>query len=129
MNAKKKKIIAFAIASATVVVLAMLYFFNPVETSFAPKCIIHRLTGWNCAGCGMQRFLHAFMHGRFLEAFSYNYMLIILIPYLALFYLERLVLRGNMQKKIRKVIESKFAIYTLAILAPCWMIVRNILHI
>ena len=40
-KAKKKSIITIGTASAAIVVLALLYFFNPVETPFAPKCIFH----------------------------------------------------------------------------------------
>ena len=113
----------------SIAVLGLLYVFNPVETPFAPKCLFKWTTGWSCAGCGMQRFLHAFMHGRFAEAISYNYMLILLIPYTILYGLERLVLTGKSQLQLRNIIEGRIATYTLIAIAPCWMIVRNILHI
>ena len=67
MTIKKGLPLILGIA-ATVVVLTLLYLFNPVETEYAPKCIFHAVTGLSCPGCGMQRFLHAFMHGNFLEA-------------------------------------------------------------
>ena len=129
MNTTKKSLIAIGIASATVVVLALLYIFNPVETSFAPKCIFHELTGYQCSGCGMQRFLHAFMHGRFSEAFGYNYLLLIILPYMILFGIERLILTGEAQLRWRRVIEGKVTAIALCIITPTWCIVRNILHI
>ena len=77
----------------------------------------------------MQRFLHAFMHGRFMEAIAYNYILVILIPYTIAFGLERLVLKGNIQQQFRNVVEGRAATYTLCAIAPIWIIVRNILNI
>ena len=77
----------------------------------------------------MQRFLHAFMHGRFLEAIRYNYMLIILIPYIILFGIQELILTGDTQKKWRKVLEGRPITYALCFIAPAWFIIRNILGI
>ena len=102
---------------------------NPSNTAFAPKCLFHSLTGWNCPGCGMQRFLHAFLHGRFQEAISYNYMLVILIPYIILFGIEKLILTGETQKRWQNVIEGRNMAICLCIIAPGWFIIRNILHI
>jgi hypothetical protein len=114
---------------ATVVVLTLLYLFNPVETAYAPKCIFHVMTGLNCPGCGMQRFLHAFMHGNFLEAIHYNYMLIVLIPYMFFFGIERFILIGESQERWKNIIEGRIMTTIMIILAPSWFIIRNILHI
>ena len=114
---------------ATVVVLTLLYLFNPVETAYAPKCIFHVMTGLNCPGCGMQRFLHAFMHGNFLEAIHYNYMLIVLIPYMFFFGIERYILIGESQERWKNIIEGRIMTTIMIILAPSWFIIRNIFHI
>lgn len=114
---------------AVAVVLGLLYWFNPSDTALAPKCIFHSITGLNCPGCGIQRFLHAFMHGHFLEAIHYNYMLIILIPYLILFGIEKFLLTGEKQKRWKSVIEGRVMAIAMIILAPSWFVIRNILHI
>ena len=111
------------------IVLALLYVFNPSETQLAPKCLWKSLTGWSCPGCGMQRFLHAFMHGRFAEAFAYNYLLVLLLPYVAMLSVERLVLKGQAQQKWRKIIEGRTLTTALCVIAPGWFIIRNILNI
>ncbi|MCR5472688.1 MAG: DUF2752 domain-containing protein [Prevotella sp.] len=128
MTIKKGLPLILGIA-ATVVVLTLLYLFNPVETEYAPKCIFHAVTGLSCPGCGMQRFLHAFMHGNFLEAIQYNYMLIVLFPYLLLFGIERFILIGERQKRWNSIIEGRVISTIMIILAPSWFIIRNILHI
>ncbi|MES5006145.1 DUF2752 domain-containing protein [Prevotella disiens] len=60
-----------------------LYYFNPTQCWFAPKCPVKFLTGWSCPACGMQRFIHALLHGNFKEAINYNYYLLYVLPYLA----------------------------------------------
>jgi hypothetical protein len=125
----KKTLIASAAILVILTGVVYFYLFNPTETSFALHCPFKQLTGWSCAGCGMQRFLHALMHGRFLEAISYNYILIILIPYSILYGLERFIYKGEAQEKLRKIVEGNYAIYTLCAIGPIWIIVRNILNI
>jgi hypothetical protein len=115
--------------AATAFVLTLLYQFNPVETAYSPKCIFHVMTGLNCPGCGMQRFLHAFMHGNFLEAIQYNYILIFLIPYLLFFGTERFLLSGERQERWKTIIEGRAMTIILMIIAPSWFIIRNVLHI
>ena len=124
MVSKKIALIILGITASTII-LVLLYFFNPTDTPFAPKCLFKQHTGWSCPGCGLQRFLHAFMHGRFKEAISYNYLLAILIPYTSLLLFERLVFRGKIQKTIKKVIESNLLIYGLCIITVFWIIIRN----
>jgi hypothetical protein len=123
---KWKMLIGLLVAA---VVLGLLYWFNPSETVYAPKCIFHSITGLSCPGCGMQRFLHAFMHGHFLEAIHYNYILIILIPYLILFGIEKFLLTGETKTRWKNVIEGRVMAIAMIIITPSWFVIRNILHI
>lgn len=120
------------------VVLVLLYKFNPIDTSFAPRCAFKVVTaklglgageGWSCTGCGMQRFIHAFLHGRFIEAIQYNYMMLIFIPYIVLFGIKQLVLGEEKRKQWGRVLEGRTMTIAMAILVPGWVVVRNILHI
>ena len=36
-----------------------LYFLNPTDYTWVPKCPTKCLTGWDCPGCGFQQALHA----------------------------------------------------------------------
>ncbi|MDE6807295.1 MAG: DUF2752 domain-containing protein [Prevotella sp.] len=124
-----KKPVLIVIIVAVLIVLALLYWFNPVETSLAPKCMFKTLTGLSCSGCGMQRFLHAFMHGRFLEAIHYNYMLVVFLPYIILFGIEQLLLKGETKRRWKRVLEGPAMITAICIMVPIWCVVRNILHV
>ena len=128
MNTKKIVLITSGI-TASIIVLVLLYFFNPMETPIAPRCPFKEYTGWSCPGCGMQRFLHALTHGRLLEAISYNFLLAILLPYMMLLILERFVLKGSIQRVIKRLVESNITTYSFCVIVALWTIVRNILNI
>jgi hypothetical protein len=130
MSKRGLKTVALILGTLGVItVLVLLYIFNPTETSVAPKCVFKAITGWSCSGCGMQRFIHAFLHGRFLEAIQYNYMLVVFLPYLLLFGIEQLVLSGETQKCWKRVIEGRTVTITMAVIVFGWVFVRNIFHI
>jgi hypothetical protein len=65
------------------VIMAMVYFFNPSAHSFYPVCQFHRLTGLNCPGCGATRALYALLHGDFSTALRDNVLLVVAIPVVA----------------------------------------------
>jgi len=77
----------------------------------------------------MQRFVHALAAGRLAEAASYNYFLLLVIPYVILFIAERWFLRGQLQQRLRTVIEGRTMTLSLAFSIPAWFVVRNILGI
>jgi len=49
-------------------------------TGWMPGCQFRRFTGLECPGCGMTRGTYALFHGRFLEAFAFNPVGMILLP-------------------------------------------------
>ena len=63
----------------TLIILCVLlyFFFDPNQQVWMPKCPLRLLTGWNCPACGLQRAAHALLHGRFVEALTYNYFIVI----------------------------------------------------
>lgn len=62
------------IAVGTAAALAVAYF-NPVTAGFFPQCVLNKLTGLHCPGCGLTRGFHALFHGDIIGAVSFNAML------------------------------------------------------
>ena len=62
---------------------AVLFFFDPVRHGFFPPCLFHKLTGWNCPGCGATRALHALLHGEVRAALRDNALVVGALPLLA----------------------------------------------
>ena len=58
---------------------AALFFLNPNDNSFFPKCSLYVATGYTCPGCGSTRALYHLSHGNVLEAFRLNPGLITLL--------------------------------------------------
>jgi hypothetical protein len=71
---------------------AFLFLVNPNRHAVYPQCLLHRMTGLYCAGCGATRALYALLHGRVLEAIHDNALFVGALPFLlalAGFYLTK----------------------------------------
>lgn len=124
----RRKIIVIILLGAIPIVV-FYYNIDPVKTAYVPHCLWKQLTGWSCPTCGIQRFSHAFLHGHFYVAFKYNYILLLLFPYIMLLGIERLVLRGNIQRCWQSVLENKVTFISVCLLIVAWGVIRNILEI
>lgn len=106
----------------------VLYKLNPTQYWFMPKCPFKLLTGLSCPGCGIQRAIHAFLHGKFTEAISYNYYLVYSLPYAASFAVLW-IMDNKTSEVLRKVIENKYVVDFYVITFIIWLVVRNYLNI
>ncbi len=87
----------------------------------SPSCVIRRLTGYDCPGCGSQRALDALLHGHIAEAWSYNYALPVLVA-VALLYIVS-------PQRIRGVLYHPATLSALIIAMLGWWVLRNVYHI
>jgi hypothetical protein len=74
-------LVAFAVAVAACVVLR----FPPVSSRFYPRCPIFFWLHIYCPGCGGTRALAALLHGKLIEAMHWNAMLVLFLPFAAVF--------------------------------------------
>ncbi len=63
-----------------------LYYHNP-NRGLMLACPVRFFTGFYCPGCGAGRACYALLHGEWYQAFRYNPMLIIILPWLMLYYI------------------------------------------
>ena len=65
-------------------VLGLIYWkFNPVQfDDFFPKCPFLWLTGLKCPGCGSQRAVHFLLNLDFQQAFHFQPLMVLSLPYL-----------------------------------------------
>jgi hypothetical protein len=77
--------IARAVAPLVVLSLAtaVLLLFPPARFSFYPQCPIHEYLHLQCPGCGGTRALVALLHGHLAEAFHFNALVTLLLPFAA----------------------------------------------
>nr|AAS87345.1 hypothetical protein [uncultured Gammaproteobacteria bacterium] len=106
------------------VALGVLFWFNPAQHSFYPFCAFHRLTGWQCPGCGGLRAVHHLLHGEVVTAFRFNQLVVLALPCVAWFTVRRW-LRGPQRGKYSHQAQARWAWFALGILIVFW-IVRNL---
>ena len=111
------------------IVAGGLFFVDPSAAKFAPKCPVKLLTGLSCPACGIQRFLHAMLHGEPIRAIRYNYYLIYSLPYALLFVAEWAMPSGKRRERLAAVIENKYVVWFYVVTFFIWMAVRNIMGI
>jgi hypothetical protein len=107
--------------------LLALFFLNPVDYIWMPKCPIKMLFGIECPGCGFQRAAHALLHGRFIEAIGYNLFFVVAFPYLISVLLGNFLREGRLRQKYKKIVEHKWMTYGYIMLFFIWFIIRNII--
>lgn len=61
--------------------LILIYFFIDPQIQLMPKCPFYLLTGFYCPGCGSQRSLHEIFNFHFVEAISFNIVMVATIPF------------------------------------------------
>jgi hypothetical protein len=79
---------------------ALLFFFNPAQHGFYPRCAFYQVTGWQCPGCGGLRAAHQLLHGQVLEAFRLNALAVLALPLVA-WLLWRNWARGGARVRVR----------------------------
>lgn len=103
------------------------YFLVDPSKTFMPRCPFYELTGWLCPGCGSQRAIHALLHFNISQAFKFNPLLVIALPYIAL---GCLLLLLDKRKKIvlwlRIHLFGRWAAYIWIIVIILYWILRNL---
>lgn len=120
------------IAIATfLIILGGIFLFNlnPTQYWFMPKCPFKMITGLSCPGCGIQRAIHALLHGEIKEAIQYNYYLLYSGPYAASFLLVWLMPQNGFRDKLKGVIENKDVVNFYIVSFLLWLVIRNIFNL
>jgi Protein of unknown function (DUF2752). len=127
MDTKQRKIRVTFLIGAILIFLLIYFLFNPQHSIFFPKCPFCTLTGLQCPGCGSQRAIHCLLHLDFVQAFNYNALLVMAIPYLGLgIYFE--YFNGKVKYPMfRNILFGEKACYALLIVIFLFFIIRNFL--
>lgn len=114
-------------AIVLIAIAAIIFFiFSPEDSGFFPRCPFNYATGLDCPGCGSQRAMHHLLHLEIKEAFFYNPMLVIAIPFILIgIYLEYF---GGKEKypKMRNFFLGRYAASIILVLVIAYWIGRNI---
>ena len=114
-----------------IAILAGIYLYsqyNPEEYLLFPKCPVYAITGYQCPGCGSQRAFHNLFHGNIGAAFTYNPLMILLIPYILLgVYIEYISDKTKPYiLRLRNVFFGKWAVFVVFTVILTFTILRNV---
>lgn len=105
--------------------VSIYFFFDPSKNSYFLKCPLKEMTGYECAGCGVQRAFHSFLHFRVLEAFKFNPLFVIAIPIIVFLLLNK-CFNPNYEKTIfSKLFFRKSFFIVLLIIVLLFSLFRN----
>lgn len=104
-------------------------FVDPSRHVWIPKCPFRLLTGWNCPACGVQRALHALLHGRPAEALAYNYFFIYSIPYTFILVVAEGMKGLGIGERFVLFAQNKVLSTVYMVLFFVWGVLRNVLGI
>lgn len=120
MNLDKKKKLSIYIVTGLLLFatigIVLVKVYNPEKESFFIPCMLYKLTGIKCPGCGMTRSIHYLVNGNIKQAIWYNLMLIpiiILVIYALYRYIRYLV---KNEEVINKVLENWLKVFLVIIL-------------
>ena len=87
---------------AGILVIPAILFFIPVEwlEKQPSLCLFKCITGRECYGCGMTRAVLSTLHFRFIDAFDYNKLVIIVLPLLIYIWIKYLLKTRTDLKRI-----------------------------
>jgi len=119
--------ILLVLSAAVVVPLGatLLYHFSPTEYDFYPRCMFRLVTGLHCPGCGATRCVAALLHGDLQQAFAYNPLFVVMLPFLV-FGAMRIAYSTWTGKQMRGYRLPAWALKTLVGLLIIYWIARNI---
>jgi hypothetical protein len=105
--------------------LAVLYWVDPAQGRFYPKCFLYQTTGLQCPGCGGLRAAHALLHGDVGAAFRLNPMLVLLSPLLG-YVLLREIMRTVFGREWPTPFRRPWTLWVLLGVLLAYMLWRNL---
>lgn len=116
--------VGLAVALATAAVAALLWQVDPTRAgSPLPPCPLRWLSGLFCPGCGSTRALHGLLHGDLAAALSFNPLLVLALPFVALLLANQVfVLPEGLQALARRIGDAR----PWAVLLIAYMVLRNL---
>ena len=90
------------------------------------RCPIYTVTKLYCPGCGLTRMLLSILKLDFYQAFRYNPLIFIMLPFIIFLYIEKTYSETKNKKSISKKIPN-YVWYIILIIVLLYGILRNII--
>ena len=122
----KKRLIKIIFLNAFIVIISFIYYFLNKYFNIGIPCLFYKITGLKCQGFGINRLIFSLIKLDFRQAFFYNPLVFILLPFIGFYiiYQEYLYITKKEDKIIKKI--PSYIYYVLIIILIIYAILRNI---
>lgn len=117
------------IAAFAAGIILFYVLIDPSQHLWTLKCPLYLFTGIECPACGMQRAIHALLHGNISLSLRHNAFFVISIPYLIALTVAEGMKHLRCGSTFRKWVLHPLAIKTYIVLCIIWGILRNLLNL
>ena len=107
------------------IIILVLYLLISIVFHPVIPCVFHEVTGLYCPGCGISRMLISILKFDFYQAFRYNPLLFIMLPFALALIVDHIYSTINKKQSLYKKINNKVWII-LCVVLIIYGIVRNI---
>lgn len=123
----KKRALAELKKTIPVLIAGLIYYIWLCVTDIYIPCIFRKITGFKCPGCGITRMILSFVKLDFVDAFSANPFLFVVLPVMIVIYINNKIfyIRSGKQKEHGKFYKTMETLLLVAVVL--FGIVRNIL--
>ena len=124
----KKRLIKIIFLNAFIIIISFIYYFLNKYFNIGIPCLFYQITGLKCPGCGITRLMFSLIKLDFKQAFFYNHLVFILLPFIGFYiiYQEYLYITKREDKIIKKI--PRYTYYILIIILIIYAILRNIFN-
>ncbi len=106
-------------------IFCIYYFIDPSKSAFFLRCPLNLVTGYECAGCGVQRAFHELLHFRFLQAFKYNPLFVVAIPILLIIIILRFFKSNKNTVALNRMISSRTFVILVLVIVFVFSLLKN----
>lgn len=122
----KKRIFKCLSILFLIIIIFLIYFFLSKRFHFYIPCLFHSFTGFYCPGCGITRCIFSLLVGDFKQAFFYNMLVCIYIPFFLVYFLYKIYIYIFDKKDKIFTRIPKWFLYFLLFITILFGILRNI---
>ncbi len=122
----KKRIIKIILIIAISIIGLITYHYLNQYYNFSIPCLFHQITGYYCPGCGITRCLFSLLEGKIYQAFMYNQLVFILLPFFIIYFIYNsyIYIFNKENKLINKI--PNYVYIILLIIVISFGIIRNL---
>ena len=111
--------------SISIILILICYLLIAEHFNIYIFCPIYKFTHLYCPGCGITRMLISILHGNFYQAFRYNPLIFILLPFIIIYWIIDTITYIKYKKNITKPLEP-YIWYVLIGIFVLYGILRNV---